>query len=151
MNRLNALAKEAKINDNASIKDQHSIIINAPIEKVWSIILKIEKWPEWNAEITKVRSDGTVQEGSKFEWSYNQSTLNSEIQLIDPPNAISWTTNSKWAKGIYVWQLEQDDKQTIATVGLSLQGTFVILMNNHQRVYKTLLRWLDFLKSASEK
>lgn len=150
MNRLNALAKEAKINENASIRDQHSIIINAPIEKVWETLLDLHSWPKWNPEVSKITVDGPIKEGTKFNWTYGQNKFSSEIQLLDQPHALSWTSRSNWVKGIAVWQLEKDDNQTIATAGTSFQGAFTVLVNNHQKVYKELLGWLDQLKKTCE-
>jgi uncharacterized protein YndB with AHSA1/START domain len=151
MNRLNALAKEAKINENASIRDQHSIIINAPIDKVFTILKNVEEWPSWNPEITKAKASGPITEGSTFEWTHNQQKLTAEVQLFEEPTTLTWTGKTKWVKDIFVWQLDKDENQTIVTVGASLQGAFVILVKNHQRVYNELLRWLECLKKAAEK
>ncbi|MEP5613013.1 MAG: SRPBCC family protein [Cyclobacteriaceae bacterium] len=151
MNNLNTLASQGKINENANVKDRHSIIINAPIDKVWSILSDMEKWPEWHDKIKKVQIEGEVARGTDFSWTFDGKKFNSQIQSADAPTQLSWTGKTSMAKSVHVWQLEDDENQTIASLGTSLQGTFTILFNKHQKIYNDLLTWLQMLKEASEK
>ena len=149
MKKLNVLAQKGKINENASIRDSHSTIINASIEKVWSILTHVDKWPEWNSEIKKIDLNGELKEGCTFTWKYGRTQGQSEIQKIDKPNTFAWTSKAKWVKRIFVWSLESDENQTIVTVSASLQGRLVVFMENHQKVYDELLNWLESLKIKS--
>ena len=150
MNRTNALAREGKINENANIRDQHSIIINASIEKVWKILTDFNEWPSWNSEISKVALSGTVQEGTTFSWTLNGNKHTAQIQLCKEPSELAWSGKSKWIKGIHAWQLESDENQTIVTLSTSLQGAFIFFVNSHQKVYNELLQWLEKLKAKAE-
>lgn len=150
MNKLIELAKEGRINENASIRDQHSIVINAPIQKVWNLLVDIKKWNEWNPSIVGVSIKGEkVIEKVNFSWRLNGYLAKSEIQKIDEPNVLSWTGISRNVKRIYVWQLESDDNQTIVTLSASLQGILIVLQS-HQKVYNELIYWLECLKKATE-
>lgn len=151
MNRSIALAKEGKINENASIRDQHSIIINAPIEEVWEILTNLKEWPSWYSNVKRMEVDDMIEEGTQFKWTLGRVKSISQIQRLARPNTFSWTGKSKWVKRIYVWNLEADENQTIVTVSSSLQGTFTVLVENHQKVYTQLINWLECLKSKSEK
>ena len=148
MDKLNTLALEGKINENASIKDQHSIIINCEIDKVWKILSDIEKWPEWNSNIRNVKLTGKVERDGSFQWRLDGTRISSQIQAVEPPSMLSWTGKSKWVKSIFVWQLDADDQQTIATLAASFQGG--ILVNTHQKIYNELIKWLDNLKNIAE-
>ncbi len=150
MKRLNALAQKGKINENASIRDSHSIIINSSIDTVWNVLTDIEKWPEWNPEIKRVALQGELEEGSHFEWKQGRTQGHSQIQQVKKPTSFAWTSKANWVKRIFVWSLESDENQTIATVSASLQGTLVVLVENHQKLYDELLNWLECLKNKSE-
>lgn len=150
MKKLNALAQEGKINENAGIRDSHSIIINADIEKVWDVLIDMEKWPEWNPEVKRVSLEGEVVDGTNFTWTQGRTHGKSQIQSVKKPNSLTWTSKAKFVKRIYVWSLESDEGQTIATVSASFQGTFVVLAENHQKVYHDLLNWLELLKAKTE-
>lgn len=151
MKKLNALAKEGKINENASIRDSHSAIINADIDKVWNILVDMESWPNWNSDVKKLTVEGgEVKEGAIFKWVQGRTHGTSQIQSLKKPSTIAWTSKAKMVKRIYVWSLESDENQTIATVSASFQGAFVIVAQNHQKVYNELLGWLECLKKAAE-
>lgn len=150
MHRINALAKEGKINENASIRDQHSIIINAPIDKVWDNLTNLNEWPKWNKDVKKMKVNGEIKEGTTFHWTIGRLKANSQIQHLEKPTTFSWTGKTNWVKRIYVWSLESDENQTIVTVSTSLQGVLTVLVENHQKVYTELLNWLECLKTKTE-
>ncbi|MEO9484515.1 MAG: SRPBCC family protein [Ekhidna sp.] len=150
MKKLNALAQKGKINENAGIRDSHSIIINADIDKVWDVLVDMENWPEWNPDVKKVTVEGAVEEGANFKWVQGRTHGQSQIQCVQKPSTLSWTSKAKLVKRIYVWSLESDENQTIATVSASFQGTLVVLAENHQKVYDELLNWLERLKNITE-
>ncbi|WP_420319165.1 SRPBCC family protein [Ekhidna sp.] len=150
MKKLNELAKKGMINENASIRDSHSTIINAGIDKVWDILSNMEEWPSWNPEVKKVTINGDIAEGTVFTWTQGRTHGVSEIQSVKKPNLLAWTSKAKRVKRIYVWALESDEGQTIATVSASFQGVLVILAQNHQKVYNELLNWLELLKQKAE-
>ena len=150
MKQTISLAQEGKINENASIKDQHSIIINAPIERVWNIVSNVAAWPEWNGEIKNLKISEPPVEGTKFDWKIGRMNLSSQIQLMEKPGVIAFTGKSTLVKRIYVWSFETDDKQTIASLSTSLQGWFTVWVENHRSVYNELLSWLELLKQKAE-
>lgn len=150
MKKLNALAQNGKINENAGIRDSHSIIINADIDKVWNVLADMENWPSWNPDVKKVKVEGDIEEGTYFNWTQGRTHGRSQIQSVKKPATLSWTSKARWVKRIYVWTLESDEGQTIATVSASFQGTFVVLAENHQKVYHELLNWLELLKNKTE-
>ena len=150
MKQHSDLAQKGLINENASIRDSHSIVINAKIEKVWDILINVERWPEWNADISKVQIDGKPEIGKDCQWNFNRTRIKSQFQAIEEPKLISWSGKTRWVKEIYVWQMESDENQTIITLSASLQGFLVTLVNNHQKVYNELINWLEALKKRAE-
>ena len=82
MKKLNALAQKGQINENASIRDSHSTIINAEINKVWDILADIQDWPDWISDVKKVTVDGDVGEGTTFHWVQGRSHGTSQIQAF---------------------------------------------------------------------
>ncbi|MEP1032574.1 SRPBCC family protein [Ekhidna sp.] len=150
MKKLNALAQKGKINENAGIRDSHSTIINADIDKVWNVLIDMENWPSWNPDVKQVILEGEVAEGVNFSWTQGRTHGKSQIQTVKKPSTLSWTSKAKLVKRIYVWSLESDEGQTIATVSASFQGAFVVFAENHQKVYNELLNWLERIKEKTE-
>lgn len=150
MQRLISLAKEAKINENANIKDQHSLIINAPIEKVWDKLTDIKKWPEWHPEIESISLKGNVEEGTQFIKVQNGTKINATIQLLEKPNALATTNKTGLIKGVNVWELEQNDDQTTLTYSSSQQGVLTVFVVNHQKIYHEITSWLEYFQKSLE-
>ncbi len=150
MNSLESKARKGKINKNASIRDRQSIIINAPVERVWEVLTNINKWPDWYEDIRSASCD-KVELNGPFEWSLKSTRLKSHFQLVDPPNMLAWTGSSKMVKAIHVWNLEAADSQTIVTVEKSIEGFLIPVFNRQSKVHDDLMAWINALKIESEK
>ncbi len=151
MKRSQELAKAGKINKEANIKDQHSIIINVPIEAVWDALVSIKNWSNWNPQISSVDGPEKISEGTIFSWTNKKVKTKAEVQLFKPMSVLSWYCKSYWVNEIYVWSLESDENQTIITLEASMQGVFIFFVNSHPKVYIELLNWVENLKKMLEK
>lgn len=149
MKALEKQAKEGKINENASIRDKQSAIINAPILDVWNLLVNVSAWPEWNDEIKKVHCE-KVEEGAEFDWTIRHMHLRSKFQVIQEPTLMTWVGKSNFVKAIFVWELEASDEQTIVTVEESVEGFVVPIFNNHTKLHDILVDWLKALKEKAE-
>lgn len=150
MKALESQAREGRINENASIRDRQSVIINAPIDRVWQLLTNVNAWPNWNKEIKMATCEKVTVDGA-FEWQVRLSHFKSRFHVVDSPNTLSWTGKSKWVKSIFVWNLEASDSQTIVTVEESLEGFIVPVFNNHSKLHNILIDWLHALKQEAEK
>ncbi|WP_421868875.1 SRPBCC family protein [Marinoscillum sp.] len=148
MKVLGPLAKEGKINQDASVRDSQSIIINAPVDKVWSLMIQMKEWSEWNEHIKSVEID-EVRVGADFKWQIDGSKVRSTIQQIKEKELISWTGTAMGIKAIHIWKFEADGDQTIVTTEESMQG-FLTLFFSHQRLHSSLVNWLDQLRQKAE-
>lgn len=150
MKRLSQIAKEGKIDEDASLTDRQSIIINAPIDEVWQYLIDVEKWPNWNTDIQWVKMDSN-SEGGQFTWNVNGKNIQSKIENASKPNTLSWVGKSGWVKSIFLWTLDEiDENQTVVSVEESLQGFMLFLFMNHQKLHSNLLHWLDCLKEVAD-
>jgi len=150
MKTLESQARDGKINENASIKDRQSIIINAPIQRVWDVLTNVNKWSEWYPDIKSASSD-KVEAGASFDWALKSTHLKSEFQLVEEPTLLAWTGKSKMVKAIHVWNLEAADDQTIVTVEKSIEGFLIPVFNRQSKVHDDLMAWIDALKVEAEK
>lgn len=148
MKVLGPLAKEGKINQDASLRDSQSTIINAPIDKVWDLMIDFNSWPDWNEEIKSIEIE-EVKVGSVFKWNINGSSIKSTIRQIKEKELISWTGTAMGIKAIHVWKFEADGNQTIVTTEESIQG-FLTVFFGHQKLHSSLLNWLDQLRKKAE-
>lgn len=148
--KLEKLAKQGKINTDASIRDKQSIVINASLEKCFETLTNIKNWPEWNQEI-KIKEFEEFDVGSKFSWKIHGFSIHSVIQQIERPYQVTWTGKALWIKAIHNWRFEKVEKnQTIVISEESMQGFLLPLFYTHQKLHSDLLNWLSRLKIQVE-
>ena len=150
MKTLDAQAKEGKINEDASIRDRQSVIINASVDRVWEVLTDVNRWPEWYPEIKSASCD-KVEMGATFDWALKSTHLHSSFQLVNKPTQLAWTGKSKMVKAIHVWNLEAADDQTIVTVEKSIEGFLIPVFNRQSKVHDDLMAWIAALKEEAEK
>lgn len=149
MNTFKKFALEGRIDENADLTDRQSIVINAPIEEVWSFIHDVNKWPEWNQHISGV---DLKDDGKHFSWRYDGRKFQSTFMKDEKPSSLAWIGNSGWIKSIYAWSLDPTDtNQTVVSVEECYKGFLLFLFMSHRKVHSNLLSWLDQLKQVAEK
>jgi uncharacterized membrane protein len=57
-----------QIDQNTPAKASDSIVINAPIERVWGLITRVEQWPSWNSLVAGVKISGSFMPNASFVW-----------------------------------------------------------------------------------
>ncbi len=77
--------------------------IDAPIERVWSIIADFERYPEWNPFI--VRASGEMRIGAKLDVTIHapgMRPVHFEAKVLDcrPGRLIRWK-GSLWVRGLF--------------------------------------------------
>ncbi len=150
MTDLRQLAKEGKINDQASLRDRQSGIINAPIDTVWDILTTIPDWPTWNSSIKKITTHNGLSSGSMFSWQSQKIHINSEISIVSKPTTFGYISSIAGSKMIQIWNLEKSSEtQTIVTCEVSMQGVRT-LFYGHQTLNYSLINWIDKLRKKAE-
>jgi uncharacterized protein YndB with AHSA1/START domain len=70
-----------------------SIVIQAPVENVWTILAELERWPEWTASMRSVRALGEGRPGVGARYRVEQPKLQpAEFTISDwrPPHSFTW-------------------------------------------------------------
>lgn len=86
--------------------------VNAPIERVWSVLADVDSWPTWWPGLPAAESlDEVLAPGSRAQLEVRSPIglrLNFGIALDDiaPPGFVSFTADGD-LRGIGVWTLEQ--------------------------------------------
>ena len=80
--------------------ERASIMIDAPIEVVWSVFTDVERWPEWASSFTSVELvDGPMRLGAKARIRQpGLPTVIWEVTKWEPGRSWTWTATSPGAR-----------------------------------------------------
>jgi uncharacterized membrane protein len=127
-----------------------SIEINAPLEKVYSLISNINSWPNWFEGVTEVKINGDIHEGTDFIWKAKGYKIKSKIHTIKTNSAIGWTGKMWWIKAVHNWRfLNNQNGKTKVIVQENFSGFCSSFMRNSLK--DDMKKDLIILKKASEK
>lgn len=106
-----------------------SIQINAPVDKVYSLIANISDWPGWFAGVTEMQIQGAAEEGKPFIWKANGYTITSKLHTVRTNADIGWTGKIWWINAVHNWHFVAcPDGSTKVIVEESFEGPGSILM-----------------------
>jgi hypothetical protein len=98
------------------------IIINAPTEKIFSLLQNVSSWPEWQSSVTKTNIKGAPKEGKEFIWISDGLKIKSKFHTIKKPSEIGWTGKILWIRAVHNWHLIRLGKRTKIIVKEHLKG-----------------------------
>jgi uncharacterized membrane protein len=106
MDRLEKLAADGQIQENAAIKASSEITIHASPENVWHLLTDIDNWPKWQSTISAAKINGPLEPGTAFVWTSGGTQIKSRIALACPVTQLAWTGTAYRARAVYVWNLQ---------------------------------------------
>lgn len=126
-------------------------MIDAPVDKVWDVLVNVKEWETWNPYTKSAATSAKLQKDTPFSWGWNGHKHRSTVRRCRAPFSLAWTSHTFWIRKIIVWELEDSENKTIATLSASMQGLLIIFMNSHVKVHDELIEWLELLKMESER
>jgi len=112
---------------------ESSIDINAPPEKIWTLIDKLEQWPQWMPSIKKIEriSKGPLTTGSQLSVTAKISgltvTLLMTITEFIPERNVVMKGRTLGTNLIRFYNLEPLDGKTKVTIGGEVSGALAWL------------------------
>lgn len=142
-----------KIERDAPLTGRKETVINAPVETVWAVQTDIERWPEWNPDVSTVVLEGRLAAGSTFRWKASGLNIVSTIQELEPQRRISWTGVSLGMRAIHIWTFEPQGSSTRVTTEESLAGWMprLIKLVSPRFLEQSLEKSLQILKARAER
>jgi uncharacterized membrane protein len=138
-----------EVNPRAKAYSVDSIQINAPVDRVYSLIANITDWPKWFEGVTEVHMNGKAEEGKTFTWKAQGYKMKSKIHTVHVNCTIGWTGKMWWIKAVHNWYFESlPNGTTKVIVKESFGGFGSSLMNNSLK--NDMRKDLVCLKKESE-
>lgn len=145
--------ESATINSDAPVQTTKRITIKATCEKVWTIMSRIDQWPEWLKDVQSPKIEGEFKVGASFKWESGGLNIKSTLHTVSPYTKIGWSGKAFGAFAIHNWTFTQINDYTEVQVEESMEGWLVKLMSNKFQtgLEQSLDIWLNNLKTEAEK
>lgn len=112
---------------------ESSIDINAPVEKVWALIDKLEEWPQWMPSIKKIErvSKGPLTVGSQLSITAKVSRLTVKLLMtiieFVPERTVVLQGKALGTKLTRFYTLEPVNEKMKVTIGGDVSGALAWL------------------------
>jgi uncharacterized protein YndB with AHSA1/START domain len=137
----------------AKAASQATIIIAAPIETVWRLVVDIDRWPAWNSAVESAHLDGALASGAVFDWKSGGLAIRSTVREIDPMRRLVWTGKTIGTRAVHAWLFEATDSGVLVTTSETFDGWLPSLMPRtmQKTLDATLPALLESLRRAAER
>ncbi len=141
------------INHKAPVSCAKSIVIPAPASHVWKVLTDINRWPEWQREISKARVNGPLEAGTTFDWKTGGMAIHSTLHTVQPSTHFGWTGKVMGIYAIHNFSLLEENGQTTVRAEESMEGLLASLFRKSfgKSLEKGMLSWLEALKTECVK
>lgn len=140
------------INNEAPVRFTKSIVINASVETVWSVLTDINNWSTWQSDIKQSHLNGELKPHASFDWSSGGVKIHSTLQNLVPMKHFGWTGKSMGIYAIHNWALSENGEGTMLKVEESMEGLLAKLLKKplNKKLEASLQLWLDLMKGECE-
>lgn len=145
-------AKKHRIDEAAPIRNRREIVVNAPVHRVWQMLIDVPAW-ETNLEpgVKNVRLEHGVSVDATFTRSNKGARMRAQFAVVREDREIAWTGSAFGARVVHRFQLEAvGDKVTKVVVEESMSGPLLGLFFSVPALNELLDISLRTLKAAAE-
>jgi len=140
------------IDQHAPMTARKETFIAAPPGTVWAVLTDIDRWPEWQPDVTSAKLEGDLAVGTTLRWKAKGLGINSTIRELEPGRRIGWTGDSIGMRAIHLWTFEPQEGGTRVITEESLSGWFSRILKLFDQTFleKSLAGSLQVLKTQAE-
>ena len=152
-NTNQAYGGDFAINADAPVISRGEIEVNAPPEMIWEIMATIDRWSDWNPDVSWTALEGDLAPGTTFRWKSGPGVITSTLQRVDQPRFIAWTGSTMGIQAVHVWRILPLGTRTKVVTEESWQGFIVRLLRGSMQnmLDKAVQQGLQYLKEEAER
>lgn len=144
-------AKQGRIDDQAPVTTTYEVHVNAPLQRVWTLLSTPEGWHAFDPAIHDVHLDAPVIADTPFTWVNGRTRIRSRFAIVDPDRELTWTGVASGAKVVHRHLLAAtDDGGTRVRCEESMAGPGLVLFYGSAKLQAGLRKWLTALKAGAE-
>lgn len=143
---------EITVNENAPVKSQKEIFIDADIETVWKVLTQIENWSVWQSDIQQSVLHDTFGKEARFTWKSGGVKIRSKIHTLQPYLSLGWSGKTMGILAIHNWHISNQNGKVKVQVSESMEGLMARILKKslHSTLKEGMQTWLVLLKKECE-
>ena len=144
-------AKSGRLDEKAPVQAAAQIQINAPVERVWLLLIDLPAWPAIDPSVGDVQLEAGMNVDDFFKFKLNNFPIRAKFAVIEPCRELHWTGVSLWFKAIDLHRLEPaHDGGAKLYIAESFAGPLAMLFISSERLKMQHEKWLAAFKRAAE-
>ena len=144
-------AKHGRIDEQAPITTSSDVVIDAPVDHVWALLINLPAWPTITPAIRAVRLESVIKVDAYFTFRLYHFPVRAQLAVVQPNHELTWTGVSLWFTSI-----DQHLVEPLSTGGTRLgiaeafAGILAIPLMSRARLQAQHEQWLQAFKQAAE-
>ncbi|HEU0073403.1 MAG TPA: SRPBCC family protein [Dehalococcoidia bacterium] len=113
------------------MRNETSISIDAPPERVWAVMTDVERWPEWTATVARAKrvDKGTFGVGSKARLKQPRvPTMTWTVSALEDGRSFEWTARAPGVRSVAGHRVLPEGTGSLVTLWVQQDGLVVRLM-----------------------
>ena len=141
------------INRKAPAISSTEVLVQAPLDVVWSVLTNIREWSRWNPDVEYVDIEEPLEPGTEFRWKASGALIISELQEVEVRRRIVWTGKILGIRAVHVWTFEERADGVLVHTEESFEGVLARLFAKSMRrmLASSLAKGLEALKTECER
>jgi len=138
---------------------EESVLIHAPLEKVWDVFVSFSCWADWNRVLTDIRSQSaSLTDGQGFSCSIGPYlfpiSISPVVTSVEPRRKIVWTASMYGISSVHEFFFDETSEGVVIVsrerfTGIPLLFGFGRFMSD--KIRQMTVSFLDGLRMAAEK
>jgi hypothetical protein len=138
---------------------EESVIIRAPLKKVWDVFVSFSCWADWNRVLTDVRSQSaSLTDGQGFSCCIRPYLFpvyfSPVVTRVEPQRKIVWTASMYGISSVHEFSFDETPEGVVLVSRENFSGLPMLFGAGRfirDKVRKLTVSFLDDLRMAAEK
>ena len=127
------------------------MVIDAPIDHVWALLINLPAWPAITSSIRDVRLETVIEVDAYFTFRLYSFPIRAQFAVVQPSRELTWTGVSLWFRSIDQHVVEPlPTGSTRLCIAESFAGVLAVPLMSRARLRAQHEQWLRAFKQAAE-
>lgn len=141
---------------SAVVFAHNAVVVKAPPERVWSLLIDCTSWPRWYkrcSDVSILRGGQVLGPGSRFRFKTLQHYFEPEVVTFEPSRMLVWSAKGPaGTSGAHAWYIEPTPTGCRVVTEEAQHGLLLLLVQSRARANLLAAHedWVRSLRTLAE-